>query len=416
MAQGPDDERSKKRKSSKQELASTFDSYTVPHDDSLLQPEEFFKGNLKLVQITTLLQSIMLGRMSGRLRVQRTTVWTDVFFDKGNPVHAEGTRGTGEDCLLQTICWKEGDFNFEPKLKTDEKTIFRALEPILLEGALLFDHTEYLKEANVKMATVLYRSNPNLSESEFEAVMAKGDALDIGQLKRVYLAVDGRKNLETIVADHELLRSQWVPLFASLIRLNVLGILNEPQALDSFPTHGKKLDMEMAESARQALLDRETGIFSFGALLFLLGELLRFAGEAPLSVLVVEVQPARATLSVNKSNLPPELIRDVATLIQEVPGINAIVTRFDQNDIAVVLPGLRSDGAVKWAEKIRHAISTTGAVSLPDSSNLFCSIGVACLPDDAKHMSTLLGEAEKAKDRARNAGSGVALSQSPTLS
>ena len=73
-------------------LGETFDSLRFDGERVLTTPtEETLKGNLTLVHITNLLQSIGLGQMSGRLRIKRNTIWADIFFQEGSPVHAEGT-------------------------------------------------------------------------------------------------------------------------------------------------------------------------------------------------------------------------------------------------------------------------------------------------------------------------------------
>ncbi len=392
-------------------LATTFDNLAVQKDQSLLAPDEFFKGNLKLVNLSTLLQSISLGRLSGRLRVQRNPIWADLYFVQGAPVHAEGTRGIGEDCLLQVICWKEGEFHFEPKIKTDEKTINRSLESLILEGALLTDHTDFLKDSGVRLTSVLFRPNPDLSEADFDRITAN-ERLDIQLLKKAYLSVDGRRNLEDVVDSLGLVRSQWVPLFASLVRLELVDIAALHSQIEL--PNAKPIDLSQAELARQLLLSKETGLYTYGAFLFLLSEQIKFRGETPITLMIMDIQPSKFTLGPFKA-LDPALLGEVGRTIESMSAFTGIIGHYENDDLAILLPGLRSEKAAKIAERILQAVSSPDLVSR-DAGDLWISIGVASLPDDARDISTLLGEAEKAKDRARTTRAGIWLAKTPTLS
>jgi GGDEF domain-containing protein len=395
-------------------LAQTFDSIRFDGDIVLTPQEETLKGNLTLVHITNLLQSIGLGAMSGRLKVKRHTIWADIYFENGTPVHAIGTRGSGEDCLLQVICWVDGDFEFEPRLRTDEKTILRPLETIILEGVLLHDNTTYLTAAGVRMATILGRSRPSLSEAEFENEIRQGATLDPRKLKQFYLSVDGQKTLEDIIGELSLVRSQWVPIVADLMRCNLIKLSSVKKPSKDRVMHGKSFDAGLAESAKDSLLEKRTGIYSYAAFLLLLSELIRCSHETPVSVMVMEVQPA-TTGDKEKSELTPAQVQELAWRIDEACNFKGIVAHYDKYDFAVILPGVVADKTARRADRLLKSLVSTGLQSGDKSTSLVVSIGIACYPDDSGDMGALLAEADRAREKARKSGSGINLAKPPSM-
>ncbi len=390
----------------------TFTNIPVEDNMSALMPrEEMLKGNLKLVHFTNLVQSISMGAMSGRLKIQRhPTTWADIYFVKGVPVHAEGSKGTGEDCFLQVVCWSDGDFNFEPKLMTDEKTINRGLEMLLLEGVLLLDNTSYLMKAGIRMNSILQHVNEDLSEEEFEETMARGEPLSMTLLKQFYIELDGRETLEDIVSDLNLLRSQWVPVVANLLKQNVIALVSAHPAshLDLQP---KQIDSGLIDSVRRAMVSGESGIFSYPALLFLLGVQIKCASSA-ISVLIMEIQPTRATLARGKTVLSAGEVQELAERVDQATSGRNVLAHYDDRDFAVMLPGIRAEKAHRIAERIFKSLATSPLDRKEGAGGMFVSIGIACIPDDAIDVATLLGEAERAKLQASKSGTGICLSRS----
>lgn len=382
---------------------STFTNIPIDDTLALMPKEEMLKGNLKLVHITNLLQSIGMGAMSGRLKIQRhASVYADIFFLNGLPVHAEGTRGVGEDCFLQVVCWSEGDFMFEPKLKTDEQTINRSLESLILEGCLLLDHTNYLMQAGVRMTSVFQQINEDLTEAEFEEVMSKGDQLDMTKLKDFYVEVDGREVLEDIVNELDLLRSQWVPIVSNLLRMNVIELCESSEQNNPF-VQPKDINIGLVDSVRQGLVAPQSGIFSYAAFLFLLGVQIK-CSTMPLSVLLIELKQGSAK---NRIPLTPDQIQELAYKVDKLTSSRNIFAHYEENDFAVILLGVRADKAARIADRLVKSL--VSGFELGDGTPVYASIGVASHPDDAQDMGSLLGETERAKTAATKSGAGVCM-------
>lgn len=396
-------------------LGETFDSLRFDGERVLTTPmEETLKGNLTLVHITNLLQSIGLGQMSGRLRIKRNTIWADIFFEEGSPVHAEGTRGSGEDCFLQVVCWMEGDFEFEPKLRTKQKTIVQSLESLILEGVLLHDNTTFLTSAGIRMNSVLTRIRPNLSEIEFEQIVKAGAPSEARTLKNFYLAVDGQKTIEEIITKFDLLRSAWVPICADLIRCNLVKMTSTKKPASERAMHGKAFDANLAESVKERMVSAKTGIYSYAAFLLLLTEILRCSHDTVVSVMVLDVQAAGSKDKTN-TQLSEEEMKELAWRIDESCNFKGIVAHYDENEFAVILPGLAADKAARRADRLLKSLVSTGLQVGSKSTSLIVSIGIACHPHDANDLGALLAEADRAREKARKSGSGISLAKPPSM-
>jgi hypothetical protein len=382
-------------------------------DESLglmLPKEETLKGNLKLVHITNLLQSIGMGSMSGRLRIQRhATSFADIFFQKGLPVHAEGPRAVGEDCFLQVVCWNEGDFLFEPKLKTDEQTINRSLESLILEGCLLLDNTNYLMKAGIRMTSILFQTNEDMSEKEFEQAMTKGEAIDLADLKSFYVEVDGYSSVEDIVNELDMLRSQWVPVVANLLRLNVIEISTAPSQAQQL-VHPKDIDSKLVESVRQGMVSEETGIFTYPAFLFLAGIQIK-CSQMPLSVMIMGAHVSRAN-NKGKASLSAQQVQELSLKLDKLTSSRNIFAHYENNKnntFGVLLIGMRADKAARIADRLVKALAEYGLETLDGGDKIGTSVGVASYPDDAQDLGILLAEAERARLQALQSGVGVCM-------
>jgi len=101
-------------------------------------------GNLSEIELTGVLQSINICKMSGRLDLQDRLNSTEIYFEEGQVVHAISQKAlntdndkpiVGDQAVLDVLTWEKGTFFFYPSRRTSEKTIKRRLEGLLLEGA-----------------------------------------------------------------------------------------------------------------------------------------------------------------------------------------------------------------------------------------------------------------------------------------
>ncbi|MBX9669328.1 MAG: DUF4388 domain-containing protein [Candidatus Obscuribacterales bacterium] len=374
----------------------TLDNVPIYSPSSALSPhQQQLYGNLALVNTPTLLQSISLGQLTGRLRIRRQWSSVDIFFENGTPVHAEGTHSTGDECFLQTICWKDGDFHFEPKIRTDEKTITQGLNSLMLQGAQLLDNTEFLKKRGLSTSTVLVRTQPNLSEQEFEQALLKGAPLDMQLLKGLYLRIDGRCSLQEIIDKLGFQRSQWVNLVSTLILCDVVNFAQASKEKKQLKVEPKALDASLIPQVKGMLKNEQTNLYTFPALLFFADQQIRFSPNCALSLVLFEVGQGRK----KSSELKPSSIVTLGMHIKNI--FNGILAEYENRTLALLLPDTKAVDAAKDADSFLVSLLSATLGPGLETTNLSLAIGIASYPDDAADLPVLLSAAETAVQRSR---------------
>jgi len=117
----------------------------VPDDaDTVLferQPAsgDAFRGDLSQIPPFAVVQILEMGRKTGLLRVDSGGDPGLLWFEAGNPVHAETKHQVGFDAALSLVSADCGEFFFEPRLEVPEATIQASVTQLLLEASKLMD-------------------------------------------------------------------------------------------------------------------------------------------------------------------------------------------------------------------------------------------------------------------------------------
>lgn len=389
-------------------FSSTFDNVPIYTAAASLDAQQHLNGNLALVNATTLMQSISLGQLSGRLRIRRQWATVDIYFENGRPVHAAGTHSTGDECFLQTICWRDGDFHFEPKSRTDEHTITQGINSLMLQGCQLLDNTDYLKRRGLTTSTVLVRTHAQMTEQEFEQALRKGAPLDMHLLKSVYLNVDGRSTMQEIIDKLGLERSQWVNLVATLIGCDVVGLASTPNQRKLLRIEPKEIDQAAVADVKKSLTNEKTNLFTYPALLFFLEQEIRLSSDRPVTLVLFDIGSSR------KGGKQKELhLGTFMSLAMQIhDNFNeGILAHYESHSLALILPGTKSPTAAKHADVFLSSLLTNTLGPGLESSNLAIAIGIASCPDDCNSMVMLLSAAETAMKQSRSKSCAVTLAK-----
>ncbi len=371
--------------------------FSLPNTEALRRPKSF-SGTLDLVHITNLLQSIAMEKESGRLRVQRQADWSDIFFENGQPVHAQGSRGSGKECLLLTICWKDGDFQFESGLKTDEHTIQEELSRLLMQGVLLLDHTEYLRNAGLQMTIIPQKTYGFLTEQEFEAAVSKeGGIDDMTIAKKIYLAIDGSRNMGEILQQLDIPRSEWVPSVACLLRTKLVS-MQEKVIQGQLTVVPKSIEKEV-DMVRQALVKKETGMLTYPAFLYLLDH------EMSLSQTTISVA---IFLFDTTQPVPLSQFTEIDNIVASLHDFRGMVGHYSPQAVAIALYGMTTSQASVILNRVVQMIF--------DSDQDFVGrealrVGVASIPEDVFNVPCVLTAAELATKKAKETGRRLVLAK-----
>lgn len=370
------------------------------------------QGALKEMQVSGVLQSISMTKMTGKLVVDNGSNDITVFFEEGVPVHAVSMESIGDAAVMDLLTWEDGQFNFIPMERTADRSINRRLEAILMEGAALVDQHQYLTKKGLKLSTFMRRKNPTISEQEFEKSLRDAAPLDMNFQKQMYQLVDSRKTFAEILRIRPLLKSQWVPLWYNLISCNLVEMSDMPTlAVKQSALEGIGVDQTLVAAAKKSMMRAESGMLPFPLLLsFLEQEFVRYEyTRSPFSLVVFDVM-------VNKDK-GPEPIAGTA-----VKGLTDIVTaikreidwlgHFRTFEFGVLLPHTDAHSASFFASRLVEEVRASTIGGAENVGDLSIAVGVASLPQDGQTLAVLLPAAVEAKKNSREKNVPIVLFQS----
>jgi hypothetical protein len=189
-------------------------------------------GDVKDVDITDIMQSINMCKMTGRLTVLQTQRQVEIFFDAGELIHARSLQALyaggiidGDEAVLDLFTWSEGAFQFQHMWKATESSVKRKLHALLLEGATLQDYKAALAGKMIALNSTLCVNPASacLSEAEFDARLKNGIPIHQDIQKQVFLKLRKPQRLATLVSELKLSSSTWIPVVFSLSSLDLIA-------------------------------------------------------------------------------------------------------------------------------------------------------------------------------------------------
>jgi len=315
------------------------------------------------------------------------------------------------------MSWKQGDFNFEPKVKCDAKTVKSIIETLVAQGIQLLDRRAYLKNAGITPDTVLAPVISNLTELDFISRVSRGAPTDIGTLGRFYKAVDGRRKLNEIIGSLKITPTQAMILVYHLMIADCVKVgsfspsivgktsTSLPAMKSGGAVEPRNIDSVAIQSVMMALRRAETGMFIYPAFLYFLEQeyFRSYRSGSPLSVFVFEMRYiTKQGSELVRQILPPPALLDAVGRISQLKRHVDLLAHYDAFDYAMLLPNTKSSGAEIFGNRLVKALSAAPLVGGIDASRLVLSFGSASIPEDFLDLSLLLGAADAAMNKARH--------------
>ena len=119
----------------KMELAAGFESIYPALEATAEAPAEGFKGIVRQVGLTELLQLECLGRKSSILEIKGPNADGRIYISDGSIIHAEIGNVLGEKALAKLYGIKSGEFRLAPFTQPPRQTIDGHWEALLMEAA-----------------------------------------------------------------------------------------------------------------------------------------------------------------------------------------------------------------------------------------------------------------------------------------
>lgn len=374
-------------------------------DNEESEVEAVLQGDIAKVHIPTVLQSIQMGLMTGRLAVRSEGRGVDVYFDEGEPIHASDGVDNGQEVILDMISLRVGKFRFLPDERTMERTINRRLDGLIMEAVTLLDQTDFLEQQQgLNGEAYLIARNPNMTEAEFDAAVGQGTPVDPIMQKKFYHEIGDYKTLLDVLRSQPVKRSEWVPILFNLVTLNLVSISDKPpQARRTTVLLDAQVDIKTLEQVLAPCKRPETGILTYPAFqYFVAQECFRHdLCGMPLSVVVFSVK--RGTDGASADIL---IIREIMQIIQNIKRPIDMIGHFQMFDYGCVLPNTGTRSAAVFAQKVQESVAQVAA-----TNNLVMCFGIAGIPENCKSMGQLLSAASEAKKYAEQSASPVILYQ-----
>jgi len=123
----------------KSEVATGFDRIYAALEAVASAPAEGFRGMLRQVGLTEVLQLECLGRKSSILEISAAGAVGRIYIHDGSILHAEVEEKAGEAALFQLLGYKGGEFQLKPYTKPPRQTIDGHWESLMMEAARVND-------------------------------------------------------------------------------------------------------------------------------------------------------------------------------------------------------------------------------------------------------------------------------------
>jgi len=359
-------------------------------------------GTLSEVELSSVMQSIGLFQMTGKLSVYGYGTDVEIFFVDGELVHALSNQGldgsqtvSGEAVILDVFTWEQGGFQFQNGWKQQHATITKRMPSLIMEGAALRDYRDALAKAGLTPAATLARANPSISEPEFDAKVKQGLPLYLDLQKRVFISLRAPMTFESLLDSMRLPKSVWMPVIFSLINTGLLTVSGAEPKLDAQDASLFSGMDAMIEGASKMILQSDTGMLNYALYLLLLqNECARFqTASSSFCTAVIEIDSGDRRLN-------EACLRRIADCFNSVKRPFDSLAHLMPNLIFLLLPHSSLESAHQLIRSFLASVSRTRLDSAFDGSEIGFLCGLAAVPDDAKDAIDVLSAASRLRRQA----------------
>jgi hypothetical protein len=373
------------------------------------------EGTLGEIDLSNLLQSISLCKMTGCMKVFNDDMAASLYIDKGNPTHAyvvgaraiteAGAEIQGGDALLEMLLMNEGTFQFNPQQLTNEKTVPKPLQMYLLEGAALRDHHTQLVEKGFNDNIVYTRVHKNLEYSAFKNKIAGGIPAPLAVQKHLYQLADGKITFGEMMRKQPLKRGDWVPALYNLLQCGLLVVKNSEEEQQAQYLTPEAIDGSL-KLAQDTLLHAGTLMLPFPLLLHQIDQEFSRSqiSRMPFTVASFEVwlQSASGALVLNDDE-----IKLMASRIRTVINRHDHLGFYMDGSFGLLMPMQESASACVTLQRILDIVSKTQFARATSPADIKIVIGLSGVPEFCNDLISLLRTTNEAKNVCKKTGANI---------
>jgi Domain of unknown function (DUF4388) len=384
-----------------QDKKELFESTTSPTLEMYGEQAEL-EGDLLLMQLPTLLQSIGMDRLTGRLEISSSKDKATVFFNEGIPIHCLTRWEKGEPALLEIGGWTEGEFKFYKGPRTSTITVKRRLNALLLESATLRDQSDQLQNLGVKDISYLARKMELQTQDQLASAVETGTGCNPKLQWELYCAVDGESTLVELLRRIKLSKSAWIPALFNLLDCGVLMFSDEPFVVKEEQNDEKivslAVDWNAVELVDRGLRRPETGLLTYPSfLLFLNNEFARNACHSSVfSVVLIEalayvsLHTVDGDKALQRTALPQKDAVRFRQAIELLKLESDLLAHFETFGYALLMPETDEMQVKIFCDRANLALNDLELTS-PDGNDLVIRMGAVTVPSESKVLEEALG-------------------------
>jgi len=368
-------------------------------ENDMYKEQIVLEGDLLLMQVPTLLQSVNMERLTGRLEVVHAKDKATLHFNDGTPIHCTTKWEKGEAALMELATWTNGEFKFFRGPKTSVVSITRRLNGLLLEAATIKDQSHQLSNRGLKDTSYLNRQVQLNSEVELMEATANGTGFSPKLQWEFYSAVDGQSTLVEILRRVRMSKAAWMPSLFNLVDCEVLTFSDEPYAVkleeDTSEAVSHIVDWSAVQALENTLKRGESGIVSYPAfLLFLRHEFKRHhCHGSGFSIMLIEAFCEAEIAGEKTWKRAAFTQRDSAKLTQVIEDLKLssdLIGHFETFGYALLMPETDGAQARIVSERVTAAIDNL-ELHGPLGEDLHVRVGVVSIPQESSHLEEALG-------------------------
>ncbi|PWT96242.1 MAG: hypothetical protein C5B53_10025 [Candidatus Melainabacteria bacterium] len=359
---------------------------------------EILRGDLANNRIDQFFQLLASGNWTGRVEITHKDLRAEVCFIHGQPVHASYADLIGDAAIIELIGLREGLYEFRSGPPSEKRSVTKNLEALLFARNSLINYGNYLKDHKLKEDTPLMKLTPDLSESEFERLVASAAPVDMRMQKQIYLAVNGQSTLSDILKRYPLPRSEWIPIFFNLLACQLIAVIEIPK-IPYLPLSAAAIELNkyLLKTIKGKIVTSQTGLYTYPAfLLFLEQEQNRYSeSRRPFSLILLKMN--YRDLDPNDLVMQEAAVRALAEPLKKITELKRRCDLFCQYrtaEYALLLPESDLKLAHQLIESIANSVKGSALSSDAHAHPLTLECGVANIPEQCDTSDALLALAE----------------------
>jgi GGDEF domain-containing protein len=359
------------------------------------------EGNLDYVQSATLLRTIAMAQLTGKLETVGEDSVGTIFFVSGEPQHAATTANSGDHAVSEIASWQKCSFRFFLDERTGIRSINESLDHGIMDGLALLDKKKHLDSAGLTLESYLVKKQKKVSDSELKVFLMKSADVDIAVQIEVYRKLGARCTLADLLRDRPMESALWIKILFNFLTCGLIEI-KPPDAT----VRGLLDFMGDAKASVQAVenlcLRPETGIYTYPALLYFLQyEFFRFeAYNWPVTLVVMELSKRSQELQSGMDLIGQQEAAIALKRIELLKRPLDILGHFETLNYALLLPNTRASQGAYLANRCLQAITSVPISTGLDKRNVHVAFGIASIPTDADDIEQLLIAAKGALSKA----------------